>query len=458
MTNLQPTQQKVNLEIKRFYMNFIPEGRAPFGVQRPGESWYIRKRPKWLTDNMLSGMLHDKQYWLGCYGGYYPKFGLIDMDAPEPGKVEKVIKALGLRQSQFKILSSPSYMMDGSCHIYFKPRINDKPPAQNMLTDILYPIVKTYNVESYPARRRIIRLPFGKDQGILDENGQPLNYSLSRSMDYLEKIDDWDISGIDFSPLLPFQKKANEKVLRTFNRKYLSELWREGLQSRGTRHDTLLQLSFLLYRDNITQDKAVSILFDWIRKNHNGYSQEINKGRLDVVKRDIQNIIAWTWERFSESSAYPDQTLNNEYAITREDIELIARTYPKKLSWQKRLFNFLKYWRPRESRDRVCIHRNRWFEIAGHHYMDFQRDLMKRGMLDKDPSYQVGINSKAFIFNPEGGLNKAKRNGQSSVFSSDNRNITSLKEVFATLPIEYLRNRLKLASTTLWRLFETKED
>jgi hypothetical protein len=430
-----------NYLIKKYYTDFVHDGTAPFNLQFNDRNWFEVKPEKYscITDNMIINHL-DKKYWLACRGGYYPKYAYIDIDSPADNQIESVIDRMRLKEGQYLLYSSPDYMKDGSCHIYFKPRYNNDPPTVNLLNDMIKP--HATNFEIYPQRYRKFRLPFGKDQNLIDtETGEVLNCTWTQNMNWCDKIDQYDMEII------------NEQLQFYFNYKRLDgwtkyneckELYTHGLQAKSTRHEAIKDLSFYLYRQNIQERQAISLLKKWINNKHNGMSNTMNQGRFNEVYKDIKELVDWTYRKYTRHKFYSDMVNNQETGITYQDIEMISEVFPGSMVNQRRLFKLLSYYRPRSIFDWVYIPRNKWFDISGHRYIEFQQNLINKGLLQKTDHYKVGIFPKRFK------INQFIRGREYMQY--DKRNIDDYDTLLKSFDPEYLKNKLKLNRKAIYRI------
>ncbi len=95
--------------LKKYYTEFIQDGKAPFILQLPEKKWFEIKPEKIpnITDRMLLNHLEYHKYWLGIRGAYYPRYAYLDFDAPTEKQIEKVIETLKLKDNQYHLFTSP---------------------------------------------------------------------------------------------------------------------------------------------------------------------------------------------------------------------------------------------------------------------------------------------------------------------------------------------------------------
>src|SRR5262249_8907064 len=158
-----------------------------------------------------------------------------DIDAPEPGTLERVIELLGLRDGQYYVMTSPSFKEDGSVHLVLCLIYKDKLPTFALGYRALTTTVGKL-CEVYPQLRRKFRLPFGRDQYLVGHNGKILIIPWWEAMRWLEKLDPVPIESLVFQPGLPFPSLAKDE---DNPRKWMSlgqvrELYEHGLQAFRT--------------------------------------------------------------------------------------------------------------------------------------------------------------------------------------------------------------------------------
>lgn len=179
--------------------------------------------------------------------------------------------------------------------------------------------------------------------------------------------------------------------------------------------------------------------------HNNGYSKTFNKGAIDIIAREINSMVDWTYSNYCNGRYYADFTNNLEAGITIQDLWLIASIFPGDKVNQNRLFKLLAYYRPRSLFDYVYIPQWRWFEIAGNRsYLKFQQELINRRILDKVNNYKAGIFPKRFKINP------FKAGGDYIQF--DNRNIQRYDNILLNQDTDILKNKLKLDRMIIHRL------
>ena len=379
-------------EFSDYKQENVGDFSGPYAIQFPGKRWHTKQKP--ISDTILAAHLGEC-YWVAAQGPWYPGFAYVDMDAPADGDVERVVEALGLEAGQYMLATSPSHSKDGSVHIIFRPKYNDKPATKKLVEKICRPKVEAVGGEFFPKGRRKFRLPWGRDQRIIDlETGAPLPYSWKECVYWTNKLDEYPLEQ------WPHQKEFNFKTPspgQWAKKTEAQELLRHGLPGPGTRHDSTLLAAIYLYRENQDPNKAAFRLKHWTRAKHHGFSKEINAGRWSVVTREIDQIVGWVYSHYGKMTTYPDGPHNLEGWITPPDMDFVAKLFPGKIADQRRLFRLLCYMRPRAARHEwVYVPEWRWQEFAGGKYTKLQHRLFAKGLLRTTGTYRVGSYSKAF--------------------------------------------------------------
>ena len=431
---------------REYYDNFVQHREGPYAIQFPGGKCEWKTKHKKVSDPLLKAHL-DGKYWVAVKAPWYPRWGYIDIDHPDPDTPYKITETLHLSESQHIILSSPRYKEKGNVHIIFRPRYNDKPMTQKLFRDILEPMVKSMEAELYPQQNRKFRLPFGRDQRPLDINGAPVPLTWQECIHFTDKIDEFEVSenvphqlSLDFGPCLT-GALCNKSDARA--------LWKYGLPGPGTRHNSCLTLATYFYRLNHTPDETFHKLDTWLRIKHNGYSENINKGRWWFVNREVSDIVDWVYSSYRGGLIYPDSTHNIEGGyITPDDMKFMGEIFHGDLVNIRRLFKLILYYRPRSRWDWVYVPSRVWKTIADKsNYKEFQNTLKAKGLLKENSSYLVGSYSKQFKLT-------LPRTSQEFI-ANDGRAVHDFKQVaLATFnDKKNVRDALGLNRKAIYRLF-----
>lgn len=377
---------------RAYLQAFVRDFDGPYAIQHPGRPWSTRAKK--VSDPLIRAHL-DRKYWLALKAPWYPRYACLDLDHPGPETVERVCDRLGVSDGQVLLCTSPSWRDTGNLHVLFAPRYHDEPATKRLLLTILRPLADEVGIEVYPQLRRKCRLPFGRDQSILDdETGMPLALSWQDAVFWAEKLDPFDLSTVPRSQLeLPLSDRIGAE--RWSKRAEAEALWHAGLQQPASRHDACKTLAIYWYRRNRDPGEVRRMLKRWMREKHNGYSKEVARGNWRVVDHEIDEVVHWTWEKYGRGLVYPDDTHNLEGWIASQDLHFIASVFPGDLVNQRRLFKLLLYYRPRQHHEWVFLPAQRWESIAhGGLYTAFRASLEQRGILETIHAYQPGNFSK----------------------------------------------------------------
>ena len=365
---------------------FARDHQGPYATQQPGGDW--RTKYKSVADPLLKAHLSEK-YWVATKASWYPQIYFLDLDAPSAGELERIVESLGLSRGQYLLMSSPSYPKDQSCHIAIKPEYHGKIATHKLGYEALHNIVGR-SCEVYPQLKRKFRLPLGRGQRLITEQGLLLD-SLPwwEALHWIDKIDPLPIERLRFQLPLPFASpiKKEDKARGWVKSSKVKEIYEYGLQAKGTRHEVTWILAVSLWRANwLPQDASVHIK-KWLRKQHNGFSETINKGNWRAVDAEIGRQVAWIWGHFRP---YPDNPHNITGYVTMADLKWLAQVYPGDVVNQKRLFALTCYMRPRAKHDWVYVPAHVWRDEIAHKdtYNSFVADLEGKGLLESVMSYR----------------------------------------------------------------------
>lgn len=417
---------------RHFFRVCVQEYTPPYGVQQIKGEWSTRQQ--FLSDPLLLSHLRG-DYWVGKRAGWYPSVQYFDLDAPkDPMKaVECVAESLELTKSQYLVCSSPSYRKDGSCHIFICGRYKEDFATKRLLMMILQPRAKKLGAEVYPQTGRIFRLPFGRDQHILNEAGDITHLSLAMSMIRIEGLENFELSTISHPPQqqeLPIREKTPYKKASKIKlpiRSDIAGLLEYGLQAPGTRHIACGELSRWCYRQNMDPDEAKLHIKEWLTRSHHGFSKEILAGRWTFVYREIDDWVRDTYIFLPSKGIFPDGPHNSKGFATVNDLKLVARTFPADLTQQRRFYNLIYTVRPFIGyREWVFISAKKWADIASGRHLEIIEPLKKGNLLESIDTYQPGSFSKRYRLN----VDKASSN---EGISCDGRYLDDYIEALKTL-------------------------
>ena len=213
---------------------------------------------------------------------------------------------------------------------------------------------------------------------------------------WFNKLDPFDLSEIPSS--------QRELDLRTATRPKVfpigsaPEIYREGLQAKGTRHASQFKILYWFWRRGISPEAAENFTWRWIREKNNGFSETI-KRYPDIVRKEIQRQAAFIWERYDLARVYPDRThISYEGYISKPDIERIVKLSKANLPRINFLFNLVKYANPRRHRALISIHSDKLKIWSRHNKLEYLDELQSQGILQRGDHYQVGGFSKCVRF------------------------------------------------------------
>jgi hypothetical protein len=388
---------KISPDQRSFAKLFAREYTAPHARQYE----YKDERTDWSTyhqptnDRLIKAHL-DGDLWLGTRAPWYPVLFNLDIDKPTPEKLDKIYERFdryGISESQRVKMTSPSFKEHGNHRIYLRLERNERPVTfargyealKNSFADVC---------EIYPQKNRVDRVPCGKHQDLISDDGQVLSkLSWRQEMHHLLKIDPTPLESLPLQlDLLPDPELELPDQPRTWKPKHeVAELIEHGLQADSlTRSAAQYEILNYYWRAGMQPFEAAEKVRVWIRTKHNGFSGEVNIGRLHEIDRHIAAQTAWIWQR--PAPIYPDATEALQGALTRADLRFAAELYPGSAVRQKQLAALCAYYRPRRHHDYVFI--PVWFwrqEVANDRtYKQLVAELETKGLLKVNKHYQRG--------------------------------------------------------------------
>lgn len=391
-----------------YKQSFIRDFNGPFVLQMPGEKWHTRKHK--LSDAVIFDHLSGL-YWVGTHGTWYPQFGFLDFDfsgeslQKRTETVWRAIDILKLSANQYRLMTSPSYAVNGSCHLIFRPVYRGEIPTLGLVQKSLRALLGNL-CEIYPQKHRRFRLPFGKNQCLIGSDGKMrVNLTWKQALLFVCKLDSWQIPlphknfiyGADAVIEGKGEEEQSFSALSTNTSSEEAEsLLCSGLQSTHSRHFSQWKLINYFYRRNWIPDDAEQAVKSWIREKHNNFSTEALCGKWREIDEEIERQTAWIYEN---SGFLPDTLHNLKAELTRSDLKLAAEIYRGNTINQKRLIDFVAYCRPRAHHDWIFIPYHQWAKIASkNHYCDFIKELETKNIIIANWNYRHNPQSKSDSF------------------------------------------------------------
>jgi len=380
-------------EYEKLYIENFVQRRPRYAVKQPGKKpWKTKKKP--LSDRPIKAHLNG-QYYVGVLGKWYPGFAVLDIDGKERENAEEIREKLKLSTDNSMLNTSES---PNSYHIYFPVSYKDKPPTIKLLNDILQPYAKEQGIEIYPQPNKPIRLPFGRNQKMLDFEFVHLD-SWQEKLFWFTKLDPLDLSKI------PNQQLSLDINIKPDNGYKISDyeegkfLYEHGLIEKHSRHDSQFKVLYFLWRHNIPIQNSIEMTWYWIRDKHNNNSEQILTNPRQV-KKEIIRQANWIYANYDLSGIYPDE-IHNIYKgyLTKSDIERIIHISKAGLPKSKFLFNLIKYCYPRRHRGFIRIHSNFLREWSFRNYQMYIEELQEFGIIKRYGSYKVDSYSKSISIN-----------------------------------------------------------
>jgi len=367
------------------YLGKMIQRRPRYGI-KPIDRRRWRSQNKPLSDRPILAHLEGK-YYVAVLGKWYPEYAILDIDSRPRKEADEIRAMLGLDTSNSMMQKSES---EDSYHIIFTPEYHGKPPTLNLLNTVLKNFCKEKRIEIYPQRRRLIRLPFGPHQPVLDIEYMGLD-SWKKKLYWFEKLDEFDLSSVKYHQIImDFEPGPGRLELPTNIFRDAQDLLAHGLQFPSTRHDSQSLILFYFWRQNVPKETAADMVWDWINEKHNGFSKDILRSPR-YVEKDIDSLANHIWSKYHMGQVLPDSTHNIHHGyITQPDIPEIVEAVRGSLPRMKFLFNLVKYSYPRRHRKLISIHRDKLVRWASERtYLRYLNELGEKGIAERKGAYMA---------------------------------------------------------------------
>jgi hypothetical protein len=393
--------QPLSIPEKDFARSFIRDYSSPYAIQQAeGRRTDWRTKYKPISDPLIHAHL-SQDYWLGTKAPWYPLFFNLDIDKPQLKTLDTIYSRLdsfGIGESQRALMTSPSHREYGNFRIYLKLEYADRLPTWKLGYDALSNAFGDL-CEVYPQKRRKDRLPCGRNQDLITEDGRILNnLSWQEELHYLLKLDPTPIESLprqaqfEFPELTP----TSDSPKTWKPRGEAAELRQNGLQQHNTRHEAQYILLNDLWRSNYQPEDAALYVKAWIRRMHNGFSKDAAAGRWKAINAEIDRQVKWIWAR--PQILLPDTPHSLNLALTKTDLQFAAELFKGEAVKQKQLINLISYVRPRQRHKWNFVPAWVWREEVASKdtYKKLIVDLEGKGILEVNNSYRVGHYSRRF--------------------------------------------------------------
>jgi hypothetical protein len=383
---------------KTFAKLFAREYTAPKArqyVDNAGERTDWHTIHQHTNDYDLRGHLNG-DFWLGTRASWYPVIWNLDIDRPTPERLQKIydrFDEIGIGENQRVRMTTPSYAASGNHRIYLRLEQNFRPVTFQRGYEILRLNFRDV-CEIYPQQNRVDRLPCGRGQDLIGDNGQILSrLSWRQEMQHLLNIEPTPLGNLQQQlSLLPDAELEPKDLPRAWKPKSeVKEILENGLQAGGIkRAEAQFEILNYYWRANLQPFEAAEKTRLWLRQHHNGFSNEVNAGRWREIDAHITRQTAWIWAR--PAPVYPDSTDGLQGALTRSDLEFAAKIFPGNAVRQKQLIALCSYYRPRRHHDWVFIPHWFWRDEIAHKdtYKALVEELESKGLLIVNKHYSRG--------------------------------------------------------------------
>ncbi len=392
---MKQTYQKLNFEERAYKANFIAAHRLPYAVQRIGREWQTVHKS--TNDKLIKAHLKQK-IALGLPAAWYPVFCSLDIDNPTKQTVEKIynrFERLGIGKSQILAMTTPSYEQAGNHRIYLRLEYKDKTPTHKLSHEVLQNCFGDL-CEIYPQTNRKDRLPCGFGADVIKDNVRMSWLSWQEEMALMMKIDATQIESLPRQlPLFEQPESERDNPRNWTMRGKAREIYENGLQAQGTRHEAQFILLLDFWRQNYFEEAAASFVKSWIRQKHNGFSKAARTQNWRETDKEIDRQAAYIW---AMPRTLPDSTHNLNGEVTKDDLILGAKLFPKDAVRQKQFFKLTSFCRPRKHHDWIFISWRIWANEIAHDttYQKFQQELEERGIMRSINHYKAGEFSRRY--------------------------------------------------------------
>lgn len=296
---------------RRFKQTFFPAYKSPFGIRRVEHEWTIETRPgRYLTDAKVKAHLEGR-YWVGPTSRTFTKSITVDLDAHDEWakrdfteRARRTIDAMP--DTPPLVFSTPR----GGIHAtWLLPEAVWSERARAFVLDQLdksdiRPALG--RVEIFPTGRQVLRAPLGRDCFLLDNDDLiPIGdrKACVEALDWMlryDKVERLEIPPQYRSTLTPAgirQGRSGPNSVSPWMRS-MDDLLTFGLETRGTRNESLLNLCWFFHVvHGHDSETVVHDLRGWIDTRHNGFSDDYNRDP-ETVYQHIERIVSnFAWSK-----------------------------------------------------------------------------------------------------------------------------------------------------------------
>ncbi len=417
------TYQPLTADERQYKAKFIAVHRSPYAVQQPFHDW--RTVYKLTNDKLMKAHLKQKAA-IALPAAWYPVFCSLDIDQPTQQTIEKIYNRFdqfGISKSQRLVMTTPSYNKTRNHRIYLRLEYKDKTPTHRLSHEVLRNCFGDL-CEIYPQTNRKDRLPCGFGADVIKDNVQMSWLTWQEEMALMMKIDATAIESLPRQPKLFEQPESATDNPRNWTmRGKAREIYKNGLEATGTRHEAQFILLLDFWRQNYFEETAAGFVKNWLREKHNGFSKAAKSQNWRETDREIDRQAAYIW---AMPKTLPDSTHNLHGEVTKDDLIFGAKLFPKDAARQKQFFKLTSFCRPRKHHDWIFISRRIWASEIAHETTakSFENELKERGIMRSINHYKAGEFSRRYQLDlPQ---------TDAEPLTQDERNIDDYYEALAT--------------------------
>ncbi|NIZ41538.1 winged helix-turn-helix domain-containing protein (plasmid) [Entomospira entomophila] len=374
-----------------------------YGFTQPYPAYGVKDANGWrtvhqpLTKSTIQAHLNH-QISVGTFGRWYPRYGIIDIDDVELSNLYEIRSRLGMHDGNSAIFTSESRK---SYHIYFKPTRKGKMLNLNLYLKCMASARESLKIEIYPQAHHLIRLPFGKGQHHLD-NGIAWPLSYQEGMELFHTMGEYDVDQLPYLPMVAEEFAPSENLLEgNFG---IQKGWKrdglilinEGLQSDGTRLESLKRVIYFYWSQNLPMEATVRLTQQWMETKHNQHSKDYRQ-HPQRVNQQIIDLTQWIYNHFDRSYTLPDSAhIVDKGYLTKELTQTLVVASQGRLPILKFGLQLFAYLSPRNTgKNKISVHRDRLVEWSStKNYLQYIDHFKQQGLLKRDARYKVGHYAK----------------------------------------------------------------
>ncbi|NIZ41379.1 hypothetical protein, partial [Entomospira entomophila] len=170
----------------------------------------------------------------------------------------------------------------------------------------------------------------------------------------------------------------------------------EGLQSDGTRLESLKRVIYFYWSQNLPMEATVRLTQQWMETKHNQHSKDYRQ-HPQRVNQQIIDLTQWIYDHFDRSYTLPDSAhIVDKGYLTKELTQTLVVASQGRLPILKFGLQLFAYLSPRNTgKNKISVHRDRLVEWSStKNYLQYIDHFKQQGLLKRDARYKVGHYAK----------------------------------------------------------------